>query len=106
MPMSQTSSNKNYRELLQQALLSLEQMQAKLHAAENASHEPLAIIGTGFRFPGGANDSASFWNLLYNGVDAITEVPPDRWNADQFYDPDPEAVGKMYTRWGGFLDQV
>ncbi|HET9910802.1 MAG TPA: type I polyketide synthase, partial [Anaerolineales bacterium] len=104
--MSQTSSNKNYRELLQQALLSLEQMQARLHAAENASHEPLAIIGTGFRFPGGANDSASFWNLLYNGVDAITEVPPDRWNADQFYDPDPEAVGKMYTRWGGFLDQV
>ena len=39
-------------------------------------------------------------------LDAITEVPADRWNADQFYDPDPDAVGKMYTRWGGFLKQV
>ncbi len=81
-------------------------MQAKLRAVESASHEPLAIIGMGFRFPGGAIDSTSYWNLLYDGVDAITEVPADRWDADQFYDPDPEAVGKMYTRWGGFLNDV
>ncbi len=103
--MSQNSQN-DYRALLQQALVSLEQMEEKLRVAEGAQHEPLALVGMGFRFPGGANDVASYWKLLHNGIDAITEVPPSRWDADQFYDPDPDAVGKMYTRWGGFLDQV
>ncbi|UCH98655.1 MAG: polyketide synthase, partial [Candidatus Aminicenantes bacterium] len=59
----------------------------------------------GCRFPG-ANGPGAFWQLLRNGVDAITEVPPDRWNIDFFYDPDPEKPGKMNTRWGGFLEQV
>ncbi len=104
--MSQNSQKNDYRALLQQALVSLEQMEKKLRAAEGAQHEPLALIGMGFRFPGGANDAASYWKLLYEGGDAITEVPPSRWNADRFYDPDPDAVGKMYTRWGGFLDHV
>lgn len=104
--MSQEPQKNDYRALLQQALVSLEQMETKLRAAERAQHEPVAIIGMGFRFPGGADDSASFWNLLKNGTDAITEVPPDRWDADQLYDPDPDAVGKMYTRWGGFLNHV
>ena len=81
-------------------------MEEKLRVAEGAQHEPLALVGMGFRFPGGANDVASYWKLLHNGIDAITEVPPSRWDADQFYDPDVDAVGKMYTRWGGFLDQV
>lgn len=104
--MSQEPQKNDYRALLQQALVSLEQMEARVRAAEAAQHEPIAIIGMGFRFPGEASDSASFWELLSNGTDAITEVPADRWNADQFYDPDPDAVGKMYTRWGGFLDRV
>ena len=104
--MSQDSPKNDYRALLPQALISLDQMEAKLRAMEQAGHEPLAIIGMGFRFPGGASDASSFWQLLYNGTDAISEVPPDRWNSDQFYDPDPDAIGKMYTRWGGFLSQV
>ena len=104
--MSQDNQKNDHRALLQQALRSLEQMEAKLHASEAVLHEPIAIIGMGFRFPGDANDSASFWQLLYNGTDAITEVPSDRWNANQFYDPDPDAIGKSYSRWGGFLKQV
>ena len=45
-----------------------------------------------------------FWDLLRNGVDAVRQVPPDRWDADAFYDPDPDAPGQIATRWGGFLD--
>lgn len=67
--------------------------------------EPIAILSIGCRFPGG-NDPERFWHLLHHGVDAITEVPPDRWDVDAFYDPEPATPEKMNTRWGGFLEQV
>jgi acyl transferase domain-containing protein/acyl carrier protein len=67
--------------------------------------EPIAIVGIGCRFPG-ANNPESFWELLRDGIDAITEVPADRWDVDEFYDPEPGIPGKMYTRYGGFIDQV
>ncbi len=67
--------------------------------------EPIAIIGIGCRFPG-ANGPESFWKLLCEGVDAISEVPVDRWNKDDLYDPDPIAPGKMNTKWGGFLEGI
>ena len=70
-----------------------------------AKNEPIAIIGIGCRFPG-ANDPAAFWQLLRDGVDAIREVPADRFDLSAFYDPDPAIPGKMNTRWGGFLGQV
>jgi acyl transferase domain-containing protein len=91
---------------LKRALLALEKMQARLDASEQAKHEPIAIVGIGCRFPGGANDADTFWELLRDGVDTVSEVPPDRWDIDAYYDPDPDAPGKMYTRWGAFLDQV
>jgi len=55
------------------------------------------------RFPGNANDPRAFWELLRNGVDAITEVPPDRWNASRFYHTNAAAPGRMVTQWGGFI---
>ena len=68
-------------------------------------HEPIAVVGMSCRFPK-SPDLASFWRLLEGGVDAITEVPRDRWDAAALFDPDPAAPGKLTTRWGGFLDQV
>ena len=70
-----------------------------------ASEEPIAIIGAACRFPG-AEGLESFWELLSKGVDAIREVPSDRFDINDYYDPDPEAPGKIYTRCGGFLDHV
>jgi acyl transferase domain-containing protein len=67
-------------------------------------HEPIAIVGIGCRFPGRANDPETFWRLLEGGVDAITEVPADRWEPRTFYDPDPSRPGKTYSRWGGFIE--
>lgn len=68
--------------------------------------EPVAIIGIGCRYPGGAESPAAFWELVSKGVDAITEIPAQRWDIEAFYDKDPQAIGKMSTRWGGFLKQV
>jgi acyl transferase domain-containing protein/acyl carrier protein len=67
--------------------------------------EPIAIVAVSCRFPG-APDPEAFWELLSGGVDAIQEVPEDRFDIDEFYDPDPETPGKTYTRFGGFLDGI
>ena len=91
---------------VKRALRALEDMQAKLDALEYAKREPIAIIGMGCRFPGGADSPEAFWRLLRDGVDAITEVPANRWDVEAYYDPDPDAPGKIYTRKGGFLTRV
>lgn len=74
--------------------------------AEQGTREPLAVIGIGCRFPGGANNPQEFWNLLCSGTDATRVVPETRWNADKYHDPNPKKVGKMVTRRGGFLSEI
>ena len=74
--------------------------------SDSSPNEPIAIVGMSCRFPGGADSPEAFWQLLCNGVDAISKIPPERWNLDAYYDPDPAAPGKMYTQYGGFLKEV
>ncbi|MEP7311426.1 MAG: type I polyketide synthase [Pseudomonadota bacterium] len=83
-----------------------DQLQSRVQELEGAQREPIAIVGIGCRFPGGADTPEKYWQLLRDGVDAIREVPPDRWNIDDYYDANADAPGKMCTRWGGFLDNV
>ncbi|GIL13953.1 MAG: polyketide synthase [Chloroflexota bacterium] len=90
---------------LKRALVTLKELRGRLDAVERARTEPIAIIGMGCRFPG-ANSPEAFWELLKNGVDAISETPADRWDVDAFYDPDPTTPGKITSRWGGFLQDV
>ena len=87
-------------------LLVAEQLQARVAALDQARREAVAIIGIGCRLPGGADTPDGFWQLLCEGRDAIREVPHDRWDADALFDVDPDAPGRMSTRWGGFLDAV
>ncbi|CDO87835.1 polyketide synthase [Mycobacterium triplex] len=68
--------------------------------------EPIAVVGIGCRLPGKVAGPEDFWQLLVDGRDAVGEVPADRWDGDAFYDPDPQAPGRMTTKWGGFLDDV
>lgn len=74
--------------------------------AEQGTRKPLAIVGIGCRFPGGANSPEDYWNLLCSGTDATRIVPETRWNAAKYYDPNPAKVGKMVTRRGGFLSEI
>jgi acyl transferase domain-containing protein/NADPH:quinone reductase-like Zn-dependent oxidoreductase len=92
-------------ELLKRALAAIDQLQAKLAKVEVAKHEPIAIIGIGCRFPG-ADGADTFWRNLIEGVDSVTEVPSWRWDIEDVFDPDPDAIGKAYTKWGGFLNDV
>ncbi|NEP57569.1 MAG: acyltransferase domain-containing protein [Symploca sp. SIO2G7] len=90
----------------QEVLQALQEMRSKLEAVNKAKTEPIAIVGMACRFPGGANNPSTFWRLLHDGIDAITPVPPQRWDVDAYYDPDPEVPEKAYTKQGGFIDQV
>ncbi len=96
----------DHKLLLKRSLLAIDDLKAKLSAFERTAAEPIAIVGTGCRLPGGVESPDAFWDLLVTGTDAVTEVPSDRWDVDAFYDPNPDAIGKSYSRWGAFLDQV
>jgi myxalamid-type polyketide synthase MxaE and MxaD len=87
------------------ALELMAKAKAQQSAARPAQREPIAVVGLACRLPGAPN-AAAYWKLLRDGVDAIREVPPERWDADAYFDPNPAAPGKMNTRWGGFLDDV
>ncbi|MGW7820240.1 sulfolipid-1 biosynthesis phthioceranic/hydroxyphthioceranic acid synthase [Streptomyces puniciscabiei] len=66
----------------------------------------IAVIGIGCRFPGGVDSPEALWDLIERGGDAITEIPADRWNADEYYDPEKGVPGRSVSRWGGFLTDV
>ncbi|MEZ4867748.1 MAG: type I polyketide synthase [Caldilineaceae bacterium] len=102
-----SNGSARYSELsaAERTLLALKEARARLEAAERSKSEPIAIVGMSCRFPQ-AENLDRFWALLQNGQDAITEIPAARWDVDAFYAADPEAPGKMYTRYGGFIEQV
>ncbi len=75
------------------------------HRRASQERQPVAIVGIGCRFPGAGSPEA-FWRLLRDGIDAVGEVPPDRWPVEEYYHPEPRRAGKMSSRWGGFLDGV
>ncbi|MBL8197131.1 MAG: acyltransferase domain-containing protein [Blastocatellia bacterium] len=67
--------------------------------------EPIAVIGISCRFPGSKNVD-SFWQMLKDGVDAVTKIPSDRWNIEDYYSPDISVAGKVNSCWGGFLQNI
>ncbi|MEP7308331.1 MAG: amino acid adenylation domain-containing protein [Acidobacteriota bacterium] len=91
---------------IKRALGAIDRLQSRLDAAERARTEPIAIVGLACRLPGGVDSPEKYWRLLADGRDAVTEVPAERWNIDQYFDADPDAPGKMYSRHGGFLQGV
>ena len=102
--MSETAPD--YRALMSKALLEIKDLKSRLKRHDDERAEPIAIIGMACRFPGGANNPDLYWRLLRDGVDAIVDVPADRWNIDRLHDPERDAPGKMLSRHGGFIDDI
>src|SRR5262249_25512958 len=96
----------DYDSLMKDALREIKRLRTALEEAQAARHEPIAIIGMGCQYPGGVDCPEAYWRLLECGQDAVTEVPRSRWSLDAFFDANPDAPGKMYTRHGGFLDCI
>jgi polyketide synthase 5 len=74
--------------------------------AMNKTPAPIAIIGMACRLPGGIDSPDQLWEALLRGDELVTEIPPDRWDADEYYDPEPGVPGRSVCKWGAFLDDV
>jgi len=77
----------------------------KVTAEAVPAQQPLAIIGMGCLFPK-ADDLGAYWANIKQGVDAITEISPDHWRPEDYYDQDPKRPDMTYGRRGGFLNAV
>lgn len=76
------------------------------NAPSETSKDRVVVVGMACRFPAGADSPEQFWELLASGGDAITEVPPERWDNELFYDQNASVPGKVSTKWAGFLDHI
>ncbi|QEP44176.1 SDR family NAD(P)-dependent oxidoreductase [Ectothiorhodospiraceae bacterium BW-2] len=88
------------------ALLALQEMQAKVAKLEAQQREPIAVVAMACHLPGGVNSPQQLRTLLQQQGEGIVEIPPERWDVDAYYDPDPDVAGKSYTRYGGFLSDI
>ena len=76
------------------------------HVATLDTNEPIAIIGYGCRLPGSCNNPEEFWQLLHTGKNGVIDIGNKRWDMDEFYHSSPDAVGKMYCRHAGLMDDI
>src|SRR5687768_7227873 len=90
------------RTALQRAVEALQEMRARLEVAEAATNEPVDVVSMACRFPG-AKDVDAFWKLLRDGAEARREITPDRFAIDEYFDPDPDRAGAIYTRYAALL---
>ncbi len=67
---------------------------------------PVAVIGMSCRLPAGIDSPEKLWEALLRGDDLVTDVPRERWDADEYYHPEPGVPGRTATKWGAFLDDV
>ncbi|OBH56511.1 type I polyketide synthase [Mycobacterium sp. E2479] len=72
----------------------------------NSPLTPIAVIGMACRLPGGIASPDQLWEALLRGDDLVTEIPPDRWDADEYYDPQAGVPGRSVCKWGAFLEDV
>ncbi|MFI9723379.1 SDR family NAD(P)-dependent oxidoreductase [Streptomyces sp. NPDC052396] len=77
-----------------------------LPSSDASASDAIAIVGAACRLPGGITSPEELWQALCAGRDLIGEVPPDRFDAARWLDPDPRRPGKAYSLAGGFLDDV
>src|SRR4051812_41028091 len=90
-------------DVLKRTYIALKKTQSRLRELEESLREPIAVVGMSCRLPGGANDPDKLWERLCAGFNAAGPIPPDRWPAERFYNPDPQAPGATHASRANFL---
>ena len=83
----------------------IESEDIKLGEMTTYEKDSIAIVGVSCRLPGGVKDLESLQNLLKEERDTVIQIPKERIDISKFYDPDPNAKGKMYTKYASFIDK-
>lgn len=73
--------------------------------SQRPKSDDIAIVGMSCMFPQAAN-LREYWQNIFQAVDAVEEVPKERWNADDYFDPDRFAPDRIYSKWGGFIGKM
>src|SRR5687767_10618952 len=95
-----TKQERDLRKRLRASLAVIKQLKSDVARLRSTKTEPIAILGVGCRLPGGVQTPDDYWRLLCNRVDAISEVPSDRWDAGQYFHPTPAIPGKSDSVYG------
>ena len=91
---------------VKRALMEIRQLRAQVDALQRDCREPVVIAGMAMRFPGGVTTPERFWQALCEGEDLIGSIPPERWDAREYLNGDPDHAGTMYDAHGGFISDV
>lgn len=103
------TSDQDYLQAIQRATQKIKQLKEENAALKQGSariSSEVAVIGMGCRFPGEAQDLDSFWRVLSEGIDTISEIPAERWSLNQYFDTNSDAPGKSYAKHGAFLKDI
>lgn len=101
---------KQMQQLLQKSLIKIKTLEAELENIKPTSvaplniKEPVVIVGCGVRLPKNINTTEKLWQLIQEKKSAVTEIPKDRFDVNEIYDVDGNAVGKTNARFGTFLE--
>ncbi|MEU7260676.1 hybrid non-ribosomal peptide synthetase/type I polyketide synthase [Streptomyces rimosus] len=104
--MTSSATGRDRQSIIAESLQEIRRLRAEAESVQQAQREPIAVVGMACRMPGGATDPGAFWDFLRQGGNGVSDIPGSRWDIKEYYDPSPDAPGRMYTRRGGFLPDI
>ena len=99
------TDQEKYAAQIKQALTAIKDLKSQLQQERNKQHEPIAVVGMAFRFPGNADSVEKLSELLLKNIDAIEDIPTSRYDNSKIYDADG-SLGKSVLQQGGYLKNI